>query len=89
MKAKPCGKGDEMQAISGHKVCPHGSPNRLGVIALSACLIGLTGCASDRFLTKEEDEALRVGCPDKDCVFMPSKVWERIQQLLTQRGARI
>lgn len=56
---------------------------KLGTIVL---IYGaLAGCASDRFLTKEEDEGFRAWCPEKDCVVIQAPVWQKIEQML-RRG---
>lgn len=49
----------------------------------------LTGCAETRYLTKDEDAALRADCqPVGGCVYMPGTVWEQIKAVL-KGGTRI
>ena len=51
----------------------------------------LTGCATDRYLTKEEDAALRQACaPANDCVILRAEQWRLIQEFIAaHRGTSI
>ncbi len=44
----------------------------------------LAGCASapDRYLTVEEDAALRKACEPTGCAAVPIPIWQKIQKLL-------
>jgi len=54
-------------------------------------LLLLTGCATDRYLTKEEDAALKQACaPANDCVILRAEQWRLIQEFIAaHRGERI
>ena len=55
-----------------------------GAAILAALL--LRGCASERYLSLEEDAELRAKCEGQNCVVVPASV---LQQLLQQiRGMR-
>ena len=40
------------------------------------------GCASDRYLTKEQDEEMRANCEPHSCVVVPAPVWAQIEAML-------
>lgn len=42
----------------------------------------LTGCASDRYLTAEEDAALRARCEATGCKVVPMPLWQQIEELI-------
>lgn len=44
-------------------------------------IILMPGCASDRYLTAEEDAQLRQKCAE-DCAIVPMKLWRQIEQLI-------
>lgn len=48
----------------------------------------LAGCAApeERFLTKEEDQALREKCAETNCVIVPVPVWQEILKLLSRHA---
>lgn len=45
------------------------------------CLL-LTGCASERYLTAQEDADLRKACEERGCVIIPSDLWGQVKRLL-------
>jgi len=49
-------------------------------------LLLLTGCASDRWLSKEEDAEMRKNCEPKGCACMPNDQWRAIEELLKRLG---
>lgn len=56
-------------------------------LASIACLLGivagLSGCAEDRWLTKEEDAQMRSICePVGGCALIPNPMWEQIKRVL-------
>lgn len=59
-----------------------------GYRAVKYLLIGLIilmpGCASDRYLTAEEDAELRAQCEPHPghCIAIPMPLWKKIEQLL-------
>ena len=59
--------------------------------ASSLLLLLLTGCATDRYLTKEEDAALKQACaPANDCVILRAEQWRLIQEFIAaHRGTSI
>lgn len=53
----------------------------LFIFALAA--IGLVvGCASDRYLTAEQDEEFRQACQQDGCTVIPNPQWLQIEQIL-------
>lgn len=57
----------------------------LGIVMVVLVLVGLlltaTGCASERFLTEEQDARLREQCV-QGCLIVPAPLWREIEQLL-------
>ena len=56
---------------------------KLGTVVL---ILGISGCASTRYLTEEEDAKMREVCEDKangGCAVIPGNVWEFLQKLIT------
>ena len=51
-------------------------------------LLCLSGCATDRYLTEQEDAALRTQCEPTGCAAVPIPLWQKIQQLLNALGGR-
>jgi hypothetical protein len=61
----------------------------LWAVTLAAVLFlgfSLTGCAEQRFMTKEQDEEMRAAC-EVGCEVIPSPLWQQILKLL--QGTRI
>lgn len=44
-------------------------------------VLALSGCANDRYLTSEEDTAMRKAC-EQGCVTIPLPLWEQVRRLL-------
>lgn len=42
----------------------------------------LSGCAQDRYLTKEADATMRERCEPGGCVVIPRQLWQQIETLL-------
>jgi hypothetical protein len=56
------------------------------LIRLSVLLL-LTGCTSGRWLSKDEDAAMRAACePKGGCVVVPRPDWQRIEDTLKRLG---
>jgi hypothetical protein len=49
---------------------------------LAFLIILMPACASDRWLTAEEDAAFRAQCENKDCKIVPGVLWEQIKAVL-------
>lgn len=49
-----------------------------------AGVVSLSGCAENRYLTKEEDDELRAQCEPQPqgCAVMPMHEWLQIEQIL-------
>lgn len=45
-------------------------------------LLILSGCASDRYLSSEEDAAMRKACEEQGCVILPVPLWEQVKRML-------
>jgi hypothetical protein len=52
----------------------------LMLIALIA--FTMVGCASNRYLSEEEDAKMREVCETRGCAVLPGDQWETIKQLL-------
>lgn len=53
------------------------------VVLLLSIGIFLPGCASDRYLTEEQDAAMRDACQRHGgCTVLPRPVWEQIKDIL-------
>lgn len=50
------------------------------ILCLVVAGIVLTSCATECFLTVEQDEAMRKLCSPAGCRVMPSPMWREIQQ---------
>jgi hypothetical protein len=48
----------------------------------------LTGCAWDRYLTEEQDAAMRVNCEQHGCKVVPSPLWRQIEEVLRMLAPR-
>lgn len=67
----------------------------LEVLICSGCVVtavliiaSLSGCAEDRWLTKEEDAEMRATCePVGGCAVIPNPVWKQIERALGLVGA--
>jgi hypothetical protein len=46
----------------------------------------LSGCASDRYLTKEQDDKMRAMCEAHGCEVVPSPVWREVEKILQHLG---
>jgi hypothetical protein len=44
-------------------------------------LVVLSGCASDRFVTKEQDDEIRKRC-EQGCAIVPLPAWRQIERAL-------
>lgn len=42
----------------------------------------LSGCASDRYLTKDQDDEMRRSCEPEGCAIVPNPLWKQIEYLL-------
>lgn len=66
------------------------NPARLGwmgwaviVVLLLSMGLFLPGCASERYLTEEQDAAMREACEKHGgCTVLPAPVWEQIKDIL-------
>jgi hypothetical protein len=55
----------------------------LVVLVCAGLLLLAFGCASNRYLTAEEDATLRARCePSGGCVAIPLPIWQQIEELL-------
>jgi hypothetical protein len=54
------------------------------ILALIVALGTLSGCAEDRYLTKEEDAEMRAYCEPQPqgCAVLPMHEWKQIEKLL-------
>jgi hypothetical protein len=48
---------------------------------LLLCL-ALAGCASDRYLSAEEDADMRRACEAQGCTIIPTPLWEQFKRAL-------
>lgn len=48
---------------------------------LLLCVL-LSGCASDRYLSRDEEDMMRKSCEVHGCTVIPSPLWEQIKRLL-------
>lgn len=53
-----------------------------GMIALASIL----GCATERYLSEEQDAQFKAMCEKDGCQVIPSPAWERIEYILKQLG---
>ena len=55
---------------------------------LAFVIMLMPGCATDRYLTAEEDAELRAKCEPHPghCVAVPYPLWKKIEQLLRMMG---
>lgn len=52
-----------------------------------ALVLGIAGCAEERWLTKEEDAEMRAYCePQGGCALVPAPIWEQIKRVLKLEG---
>lgn len=42
----------------------------------------LTGCASERYLTAEEDANMRKACEKVGCTIIPTPLWDQVKKIL-------
>ena len=56
------------------------------VCAVALLLLSLPGCASERFMTKEQDDEMRANCAEHGCTVIPNPVWQQIEQVLRRFG---
>lgn len=56
-------------------------------ILLLAVILGLTGCATQRFLSAEEDQQMRESCEAQGCTVLPNGVLEQLLNML--EGKRV
>ena len=54
-------------------------------VSISGVVV-LSGCAEQRFLTKEQDEQFREQCADHGCTLIPTPQWEMIEKVLQRLG---
>jgi len=52
------------------------------VKAVLVAAILLAGCAETRYLTREQDEAMRASCEPQGCRVVPSPAWMQIERIL-------
>ncbi len=53
-------------------------------LATLVLILSMAGCASERYLSEEEDSKMRSMCEDKangGCAVIPGNTWKAIQQL--------
>lgn len=55
-------------------------------IAVALFAAALFGCATERYLTEEQDERMRSHCEPNGCAVIPNASWERIEQILEALG---
>jgi hypothetical protein len=48
----------------------------------------VSGCASERYLTAEQDAEFRTNCEPNGCTVLPNPVWQRIEMILQSLGLR-
>lgn len=53
------------------------------VLVLVALVLTVSGCASERFLTEEQDAAMREQCKE-GCRVVPTPVWNQIKEFFEQ-----
>ena len=56
------------------------------VFILAAPLFSITGCATERYMTEEQDAQMRATCEKTGCAVVPAPVWEQIKALLKTLG---
>jgi protein involved in sex pheromone biosynthesis len=49
---------------------------------LLAAILFLSGCASNRYLSEEQDAQMREACEATGCAVIPGDKWEQIKKLL-------
>ena len=49
---------------------------------LIGLIILMPGCASERYLTAEQDAELRAQCAATDCAIVPMPLWRQIERLI-------
>lgn len=57
------------------------------VALLAACASAPPPPPDDRYLTKEQDEALREKCEPQGCVVVPAPLFQQLMNMLRQRSA--
>ena len=54
----------------------------IAVILIVSVTGALAGCAGERYVSDEQDAALREACEPAGCRVMPLPVWKRIEDIL-------
>ena len=54
-------------------------------IAALALVAALSGCATDRYLTEEQDREMRATCVD-GCMVIAGPAWERLRKAVKMCG---
>jgi hypothetical protein len=57
------------------------------VVIAVAVLFGCTGCASERFLTEEQDAEMKASCEEHGCTVIPNPIWFQMREILKHSGA--
>ena len=55
---------------------------KLPILGMIMLILGMTGCASKRFITDEQDKELRELCQAKGCAVVPNDVMEMLLNML-------
>ena len=53
---------------------------------LAFLIILMPGCATERYLTAQEDAELRAKCEPANCAIVPLKLLKQIEQLIRSMG---
>ena len=57
----------------------------MNILKIATIVLILSGCASTRYLSEEEDAKMREICEDKangGCAVVPGNVWKSVEKLL-------
>ena len=61
-------------------------PLPLWFVLIVTLLFGCTGCASERYLTEEQDAEMRASCEEHGCTVIPNPIWFQMREALKRSG---
>jgi hypothetical protein len=56
------------------------------VVLIAVILFSLPGCASERFLTEEQDAEMKASCEEHGCTVIPNPIWFQMREALKRSG---
>jgi hypothetical protein len=62
-------------------------PLPLWFVLVVTLLFGCTGCASERFLTEEQDTEMKASCEEHGCTVIPNPIWFQMLEKLKRSVA--